>query len=77
MTPLSFEEWKRIHITEPAAFNRRMEALNKKWYDEGKYEKWGCDAFGVSFVLVSSEADDKRFETEADYQHSKGEWRGV
>lgn len=69
---MTLEQWIQKHITEPAAFNRRMQALNDDWYAAGKYERFGCDAFGDSFVLVSSEADDKRFETEADYRNFRG-----
>ena len=59
-------------ILEQAAFNRRMQKLNDDWYAAGKYDKWGCDAFGESFVLGDSEQDDRRFEQQVEWAHKFG-----
>lgn len=65
-------------ILEQAAFNRQMQKLNDDWYAAGKYEKWGCDAFGNSFVLADSEEDDRAFECMVEWAqyYGKDEFTG-
>lgn len=59
-------------ILEQASFNRQMQKLNDDWYAAGKYERFGCDAFGNSFVLMDSEEDDSRFEQRVEWAQYRG-----
>ncbi len=55
---------------EPDFLAELKRAINDVWYELGLYAKRGCDAYGRTYVLVDSAADDAA--TEARWQVARG-----